>query len=604
MVSGFDETTKLSEHARVSGALEGNDYRRLLRATETDREAVVVRLAGEAGLRPAEIGRLSTGDVESAEFEGTTHHVARLEGAGEPRLAYLPPDLEAALRAYGSATDREDGEPLVGVSARRIQMIVSDVADRAAADFDRPALRSVSTRDLRRYHARSLLDRGVNPRVVSEITAWSRFEPLMELFDPPDERTVVEALDGTVSSDGSETLAGEGRSTPPTGGSDGRRFHDLVDLVVRLGASLATASTREAIEREACSTLAARYEYAWIAGGTGTDGLRIREGSIDGSLDGLARLDEPPGTVCRTVVETGEPAVETGGGLPRDGSDAPTARIVVPIEHADTTYGVLEVGSGIEPETVADRERRVLSDLGRRLGQAVAAVERRRLLLADAVVRLSFRCTDRRAVFVRFSAAFDCSFTLTGLVPGENGSLLAFVWLEGASPDVVFQRATEADAVDSARLIRSGDDGSLLEFVVTSDSPALTLVERGGSLTELTASGGRGSLTAEFVPGVDVREVVESVKEAFPETEMVTKREVERSVQTDTEFREALDDTLTDKQRSVLRAAYLSGYFDWPRGSTAEELAESLGISSPTFHSHLRRAQRKLLDTYLDDGEP
>ncbi|MFC7027627.1 helix-turn-helix domain-containing protein [Halomicroarcula sp. GCM10025710] len=47
---------------------------------------------------------------------------------------------------------------------------------------------------------------------------------------------------------------------------------------------------------------------------------------------------------------------------------------------------------------------------------------------------------------------------------------------------------------------------------------------------------------------------------------------------------------MTDRQAEILRAAYLAGYYAWPRDTTAEELAESLDISSPTLHQHLRRA--------------
>ena len=598
----------MSERVQASGDLDGPDYDRLVRSAGAGRQEIVVRLAGEAGLRPAEIARLALGDVESRDRGDRTYYFVRVGEGDSGRLAHLPADLESALATHAAEAGCADDDPIFAVSPRRIQMIVSDAADRAATELDEPALRSVSTRELRRFHARSLLDRGVDLRVVGEITAWNRIEALAESLDDPDVGEIVASLARADHGDG-EGIAGDlsGDPTHEPAAADGTdRLATLMDRVVGLGRSLSNVSTREAIEREACEALATFYEYAWIASEVGNDTLEFRERSLDGAIgDGaLDRLEGPPGTVSQEVYRTGKSAVTTGAALPLGDPAGPVVRAVVPIAHADATYGVLEVGVRVDPDAVADAERRVLEDLGRRLGQAIAAVERRRLLLADTVVRLSFACTDDRAVFVGLSSALDCSFALTGLVPGENGSLLAFVWLEGASPDDVFGRAREADAIDSARLIRSGEDGALLEFVLTGGSPALTLVECGGSLTELTATAGRGSLTAEFVPDVDVREVVESVEAAFPDSEMVTKREVERSVKTDTEFRQTLSDTLTDKQRSALRAAYHSGYFDWPRGSTAEELAESLGVSSPTFHSHLRRAQRKLLATFLEDGEP
>jgi predicted DNA-binding protein YlxM (UPF0122 family) len=61
-----------------------------------------------------------------------------------------------------------------------------------------------------------------------------------------------------------------------------------------------------------------------------------------------------------------------------------------------------------------------------------------------------------------------------------------------------------------------------------------------------------------------------------------------------------LAETLTDRQRAALKASSHAGYFDWSRESDGAEVADSLAISSPTFHQHLRRAQQKLLDALLD----
>lgn len=591
----------MSEQGAGSSRLDGAAYRRVLRAGITERQRIVVRLAGEAGLRPSEIADLAVADVESREHGGATHFLVRLDASDGGRLVYLPADLVEALRSYVDSTGRHPDEPIVGVSPRRIQMIVREAVEQAAAELGDPSLEDVSTRELRRYHARALFDRGTNPRVVRATTAWNRLETLAASFAAPDEEAILESLQGVEFAGPSGSDSGRESNTADRG--DGGLV-ELVDCVVDLGDTLSRASTREAIEREACDALATFYDYALMASEAGNDELGVRARSIDDGADVIEAEDAPPRTAAMEVYETGEPTVETGDPFADGGAREPRLRAIVPVVHADTTYGVLEVGVRADGRDVDDVEQRVLRDLGRRLGQSIAAVERRRLLLADTVLRLSFGYTDRGALFVWLSDVFDCSFSLTGLVPGEDGSLLAFVWLEGASPEDVFRRATDAASVESARLIRSSDDGALLEFVVTADSPALTLVECGGSLTELTATEGRGTVTAEFVPDVDVREVAEAVEADFPDSELVAKREVDRSVRTDTEFKQALEDTLTDKQRSTMRAAYLSGYFDWPRGSTAEELADSLGVSSPTFHNHLRRAQRKILATFLEDGEP
>lgn len=65
----------------------------------------------------------------------------------------------------------------------------------------------------------------------------------------------------------------------------------------------------------------------------------------------------------------------------------------------------------------------------------------------------------------------------------------------------------------------------------------------------------------------------------------------------------AVEDSLTDRQLEVLQTAYNSGYFQSPRASTGEAIADSLGISQPTFAAHLRAAHRKLLPQ-LFEGPP
>ena len=122
-------------------------------------------------------------------------------------------------------------------------------------------------------------------------------------------------------------------------------------------------------------------------------------------------------------------------------------------------------------------------------------------------------------------------------------------------------------------------------------------------MSDLHIEDGTARLVAEFAPNVDVRTLVEALNGQYPGIELRSKREVTPTEQSPTGFRESMDDRLTEKQQSVLRAAYHAGYFEWPRGSTAEELADSMDVSSPTLHNHLRRAQQKLLSAFFDEQE-
>lgn len=62
-----------------------------------------------------------------------------------------------------------------------------------------------------------------------------------------------------------------------------------------------------------------------------------------------------------------------------------------------------------------------------------------------------------------------------------------------------------------------------------------------------------------------------------------------------------IEDSLTRQQIDVVLKSYEMGYFDWPRQATGEEISDELGLSSPTFHQHLRVAMRKIIVAYLGE---
>lgn len=57
---------------------------------------------------------------------------------------------------------------------------------------------------------------------------------------------------------------------------------------------------------------------------------------------------------------------------------------------------------------------------------------------------------------------------------------------------------------------------------------------------------------------------------------------------------------LTDRQREVLLAAYREGYFETPRETKIEALAERLNVAPSTVHEHLTAAQRTVFAELFD----
>jgi predicted DNA binding protein len=131
-------------------------------------------------------------------------------------------------------------------------------------------------------------------------------------------------------------------------------------------------------------------------------------------------------------------------------------------------------------------------------------------------------------------------------------------------------------------------------------SLVVTLSEYGAKTKTAVSENGEATVVAELPADADTRDVVERIQTKFPDVELVAKREKERELKTPRDFFQDFDQRLTDTQRTALRAAYFAGYYEWPRDSTAEEVSDALGVSSPTFHQHIRKAQRELLEVFFD----
>ena len=57
----------------------------------------------------------------------------------------------------------------------------------------------------------------------------------------------------------------------------------------------------------------------------------------------------------------------------------------------------------------------------------------------------------------------------------------------------------------------------------------------------------------------------------------------------------AVAESLTERQLEVLNAAIVKGYYATPRRITMEELADYLGISTPTLHEHITKIEAKIM---------
>lgn len=399
------------------------------------------------------------------------------------------------------------------------------------------------------------------------------------------------------------------------------RINAIIEEIVR---DLIGATTRAEIEETVCERLAASdlYEFTWIGereprGGRFTHRTAAGEyeGVLDLIVDGGDSSEEPGGPegIEYTVLETGETRIVrqlVDESVPEPVRRVAFARglqsaIAVPLRYGTTTYGVLGVYA-TRPDAFSERERESLETLGVATGFVINAARQRNLLLSDTVVELTFRVTDEDDFLAAASSRLDCSLSVEGVVPLAEGVLLCYVGVEDANPRDLLAMATDRSGLEGGRIVHEAAEdeatrGGLVEITFAETSPLLSLTERGATVRTAAYEDGVGRLVAEIAPDEDVREVVAAVVETFADSGLLAKRERQRPVETAGEFRSSLHERLTDRQRTALRVAHHGGYFRSPRDSTAEELAEGLGVSSPTLHYHLRAAQGKLVDAFLEE---
>ncbi|WP_255150818.1 bacterio-opsin activator domain-containing protein [Halorarius halobius] len=205
--------------------------------------------------------------------------------------------------------------------------------------------------------------------------------------------------------------------------------------------------------------------------------------------------------------------------------------------------------------------------------------------------------------FVGVSATEDCEILLDRMLPRGDGRYAEFFSVDGVDPHEIVDRADDDERVDP-RVLVDGEGEGFVEFVVEESCPALELAELGAVPRDVVGRHGEGRIVAEVPPHRTASTVAAAFLETYPETELTAKRETERTspVFTSHEFDQLVDERLTDRQREVLEAAYEAGYYERPRETTGEELAERLDIAASTFTQHVRAAERNLLSILYERG--
>jgi hypothetical protein len=393
------------------------------------------------------------------------------------------------------------------------------------------------------------------------------------------------------------------------------RLGVLSRLVSGVLTDVVAASERAEVADRVCRRLGETdlYEFAWVGQrAIGDDDVVVRANAgapgrtfeaIRDCLDGSATLPE------RRAIETGEirtvDALANGESVPEPVRRAAFAEglqsmVAIPVTYGEEVHGVVGVYA-TERRAFSPRELVSFETLGEVAGLAVNASRTRTLLQADSVVELTVAVPATTSPLAATTEDGDVALSLDATVAHDARGLIGYLTVTEGSPAGVVEAVGAVDGVAVSRVLDGAEGTGSVEAEFGDETPLGVCSSLGVTVRSATFESGTCRLDVELPPDADVRRLADTVTRRLDAT-VVAKRERERAVTPAGEFRDELRDRLTERQETALRTAFFADYFESPRGSTAEEVADALDITGSTLLYHLRAGQRKLLDAFLDEA--
>jgi PAS domain S-box-containing protein len=384
------------------------------------------------------------------------------------------------------------------------------------------------------------------------------------------------------------------------------RVEGLVEEVTQV---LVGASSRREVERGVCDRVAATdgYAAAWVGGRdrsrgavttrawTGDASLPLANLSVDLSADAPTARAVSSGDV-QLAVDSDAPFPDVEGS---SGSSV-ESMIAVPLTYRETTYGVLNVYA-TEADAFDDHDAAVLASIGRATGNAINAIESKRMVAADGVVDLEVTVADPDAALAGLADDAGCRLTFEGANRRTDGSVSVFLRADGSVPTDLPSLADSYPSIADATVLDGESEWSLAEITLSPDSVLGRIVDMGVRVTGLDATGEGVSFGFEASGEPVTRSTVDLLEDRFAAVDLTGLRRRERGDRSGHGFARRIRKRLTDRQLTALQKAYFGGFFERPHGVTGGELADSMGITRSTFHQHLLAAQRKLLDGFFEE---
>lgn len=132
----------------------------------------------------------------------------------------------------------------------------------------------------------------------------------------------------------------------------------------------------------------------------------------------------------------------------------------------------------------------------------------------------------------------------------------------------------------------------------TGDCACEIVEETGTPISSVRAQDGSLLLSFRTLELEEIAEIVDDLRGRF---DGVLVEDLTQEHEDDSSDPVIVDrDVLTSRQREILETAYEMGYFEYPKGANATDVAEELGVARSTFTEHIAAAQTKLMTAIIE----
>ncbi|MFC7058083.1 bacterio-opsin activator domain-containing protein [Halovenus salina] len=358
------------------------------------------------------------------------------------------------------------------------------------------------------------------------------------------------------------------------------------------------------IAQQICDEIASERGYtgSWFGspGATG-DELEIEaQAGLNENVDSpLSRQSLPD--IVDDAVESGELTLCQAGTCDAEylspGTVDARRLLVVPVVDSKQTYGVLAIYSE-SIEALDRREQQLFNSIGTMIASRLNAIRTAQILTADTVIELKMAIHDNAFPVSAVAGTLGADVEYVGMTSDSDAGTYELFLSVHDSVDL--GAVVKLAFVHDVREISATDSSLTFAVTVGSGEPFIELADHGASVTQVTAGPERATVVLELPPEQDVRTILGVLEDRYADVELRSRYERDTKGQTVNEFASAVDERLTARQRAAVEAAYMNGYFEWPRPTDGAEVADTLGITRQTFHQHLRVAEQKLVDAYIE----